>query len=246
MNVELFYIPDGLSGMHIISEFNKHRFKIDFKEILTQKGLIQPANVVWFKTLKPEYRVSSDKWYANAKKSSADGVQIDGPTYIEMVEWISEIWDKLGRDEIKKSFKCTGYTSSNQTDYHPMLLDLLTNNTIPSSHEVEFSDDEEDGMLNGESLSDESDNEGDSQGAIEIGMHESITAPLQAYQASLTAINHNFPAPPQAYSNDMYARGVNHLPANIPHGFLHCPPQQQQQNFQYRPQQFYTTTQQHK
>jgi hypothetical protein len=102
---------------------------------------LQPANVVWFKNLKPEYRTSFNDWQANQNLTEDDA---KGPTYIEMVEWISESWDKLTRDVIKKSYKCTGYTNSDVKLYHAALRDIVTQNKVPASSAVVLSTEDED------------------------------------------------------------------------------------------------------
>ncbi len=77
------------------------------------------------------------------------------------IKWISKAWDKMDEEIIKKSFDCTGISSSNYEDFHKTLKLVLESQQTPETvlvnqepgDELIYSEDEED--------SDYQDSEGD-------------------------------------------------------------------------------------
>jgi hypothetical protein len=77
------------------------------------------------------------------------------------IKWISKAWDQMDEELIKKSFDCTGISSSNYEDFHKTLKLVLESQQAPETvlvnqepgDELIYSEDEED--------SDYQDSEGD-------------------------------------------------------------------------------------
>ena len=93
----------------------------------------QPADVSWFKSLKGEYHNKWNDWYLNSPKSFTAKNNLKSPGYALAITWISEIWKAFDPEIIKKSFRCTGITSTSHSEYNALLTGIINNHCLPGN-----------------------------------------------------------------------------------------------------------------
>lgn len=113
LNCEFLYIPPRLTGLFKFKNLSKTN------SIFLNLGIMQPADVGWFKSLKSEYKKDWNTWFQSdeIKKVTRYG-NICEPGYQNMISWIVKAWTNLQDVDKAKSFEYCGLTSSNQDKYH--------------------------------------------------------------------------------------------------------------------------------
>jgi hypothetical protein len=94
-------------------------------------GLLQPADVCWFKILKNLYIKLWNDWFLHGEKTFTKKNNLRGPGYVLMTQWITAGWLELETDYLKESFKYCGKTTSIISEYHSNLIKLLTDAELP-------------------------------------------------------------------------------------------------------------------
>ena len=68
-------------------------------------GIVQPANVCWFKSFKNRYTQNQENWFHNKPKVYTRYSNMADPGYENISDWITIIWLEIDTDLVKKSFK---------------------------------------------------------------------------------------------------------------------------------------------
>ena len=69
-------------------------------------GLLQPADVVWFKQLKSDLETSIEEWKRSENHSVTRGGNARPPTTEELSGWLYRAWQRISTDTITRSFSC--------------------------------------------------------------------------------------------------------------------------------------------
>jgi len=77
-------------------------------------GLLQPADVCWFRTFKLLFRRKYMDWFVNEPKSFTNFGNLRSPGYASVIEWVSDIWQNIDNNLLIKSFDYCGITSQNE------------------------------------------------------------------------------------------------------------------------------------
>ena len=101
------------------------------KKFYKIKGILQPADVGWFKALKSQYRKLWLNWFLNDEKIITKHGNLAGPGYANISKWLLECWEKLDQASIIHSFQYCGITSETPHDYHSELKELLDSKELP-------------------------------------------------------------------------------------------------------------------
>ena len=68
-------------------------------------GLLQPADVVWFKQLKADLTVSIDEWKSNDGHFFTRGGNVKPPTNADLSRWLSRAWHSISSETIVRCFQ---------------------------------------------------------------------------------------------------------------------------------------------
>ncbi|CAF0915134.1 unnamed protein product [Brachionus calyciflorus] len=68
-------------------------------------------NVCWFKSLKSKIKQYWNDWYINGEHSETAAGNLRSPGYVNLINWISEIWRNFDEDLIRDSFDSCGITN---------------------------------------------------------------------------------------------------------------------------------------
>ncbi|CAF0774012.1 unnamed protein product [Brachionus calyciflorus] len=112
--------------------------KIHIPKRLT--NLLQPADVSWMRPLKRAYHERWQNWLINEERTITPAGNIRSPGYIQVINWISEIWDQLDSGIIRDSFDRCGITSSQIIDFHSQLQGFLEKNQINMIEDYDHAD----------------------------------------------------------------------------------------------------------
>ena len=124
-------------------------------------NLLQPADVSWMRPFKHAFQERWNNWFINVTNTG----NMRSPGYSVVITWLSEIWQEMTPEIIRKSFDQCGITSVQNGDLHNRLrhyvlkkqmvedvideneddnLGFMTIEEFESSNEsVDFEDDEE-------------------------------------------------------------------------------------------------------
>ncbi len=97
-------LQDKFDEHHIKPHFIPPRFT----------SLLQPADVVWFASIKKKIHAKWTDWYLNAEKTFTKNNNMRSPGYATLINWISEVWSQTSEEMLSKSFNDCGITSRNQ------------------------------------------------------------------------------------------------------------------------------------
>ena len=101
--------------------------------------------------LKKEYHSKWNEWFLYAPKSTTDQGNIKSPGYIQVIEWLNELWTKFEKNSIVDSFQRCGITSQNHL--HTALAQMLsTNNPFPDYIDDYDESDDTENFINDEFL----------------------------------------------------------------------------------------------
>ena len=101
-------------------------------------GLLQPADVCWFRSFKLAFRRKYMNWCVNEPKSFTQYGNMRSPGYVAVITWLSEIWQNFDDQLICERFDTCGITS--QTGISSILKKIMDGETVTG--EVVTSDDE--------------------------------------------------------------------------------------------------------
>ncbi len=121
-----------------IKKFPLKKYLTISKKIYKIKGILQPADVGWFKALKSQYRKLWLNWFLNDEKIITKHGNLAGPGYANISKWLLECWEKLDQASIIHSFQYCGITSETPHDYHSELKELLQSKELPPNVTVEI------------------------------------------------------------------------------------------------------------
>jgi hypothetical protein len=91
-------------------------------------NLLQPADVCWFSFIKNKLHERWTDWYINDEKTFTKANNMRSPGYANVIKWISDVWDEMDENIIRKSFDQCGITSDNQL--HSVLNTILQENSV--------------------------------------------------------------------------------------------------------------------
>ena len=107
-------------------------------------GLLQPAEVGWFATIKKAYKRKWNDWFKNEERIFTMQNDAKAPSYNECLKWLDDIWGNFNSDVLRRSFECCGIgntpnsgTMEMKTDaMHSALRKLLMSKgqTIPNNY----------------------------------------------------------------------------------------------------------------
>ncbi len=78
-------------------------------------NLLQPAGVAWFAVIKKAYREKWNHWFTFGDKDFTVNLNMKSPGYVLCSSWISEIWQEMSADLIRKSFDLCGVHNNHLT-----------------------------------------------------------------------------------------------------------------------------------
>jgi hypothetical protein len=117
-------------------------------------GLLQPADVCWFASLKKTYHKLWTDWFINGVKTFTRFENVRSPGYSHCINWLSQMWSEFPSHLIINSFDSCGIL--NQYDLHLILKQCLTTKIINSDFIDDFIDaDNIDGFEDDNDLFDE-------------------------------------------------------------------------------------------
>ena len=87
-------------------------------------GLLQPADVGWFATVKKSYKRKWNDWFMNEERIFTMQNNAKAPSYNQCLKWLDDIWDNFNSDTLRRSFECCGIgnTPNNGTMDIKMML----------------------------------------------------------------------------------------------------------------------------
>ena len=100
-------------------------------------GILQPADVGWFKVLKTLYRKHWCDWFLNGDKKFTKHGNLAGPGYDKMSNWLLKCWKEYDVAQIIHSFQYCGITCDTPDDYHSELKQILASIKIPANVTIE-------------------------------------------------------------------------------------------------------------
>ena len=107
-------------------------------------GLLQPADVCWFKNLKVIYIKYWNIWFETGKKYLTKHGNVCGPGYDLMTQWISQGWLDLTPTYLAESFTYCGITTDEIDKFHSNLINILVSPILPPNTVVEVRDETDD------------------------------------------------------------------------------------------------------
>jgi len=70
-------------------------------------NLLQPADVMWFASIKMHYGEKWNDWFIYDEKKLTSHGNMVSPGYAKTIQWLSEIWNEFDANTIVESFmKC--------------------------------------------------------------------------------------------------------------------------------------------
>jgi hypothetical protein len=126
---------------HSSAEVEEHLLKTKIVPIFVpprMTGLLQPADVCWFRSFKLAFRRKYMNWCVNEPKTFTQYGNMRSPGYVALITWLSEIWQNFDDQLICESFDTCGITS--QTGISSILKKIMDGETVTG--EVVTSDDE--------------------------------------------------------------------------------------------------------
>ena len=88
-------------------------------------GIVQPADVCWFSSLKKHYHRLWSEWFQNDPKAFTKSGNLKSPGYQMAIGWISLIWRYLNFEIIKNRFDMCGITTSDHKQFNKVLISCL-------------------------------------------------------------------------------------------------------------------------
>ena len=99
---------------HLTAEVKENSDKSKVTPIMVpprMTGLLQPADVCWFRSFKLAFRRKYMDWYVNEPKTFTKFENMHSPSYVSVITWLSEIWRNFDENLIYESFDTCGITS---------------------------------------------------------------------------------------------------------------------------------------
>ncbi len=99
---------------HSSAEVEEHLLKTKKVPIFVpprMTGLLQPADVCWFRSFKQAFRRKYMNWCVNEPKTFTQYGNMRSPGYMAVITWLSEIWQNFDVQLICESFDTCGITT---------------------------------------------------------------------------------------------------------------------------------------
>ena len=93
--------------------------------------IVQPQDFSLMKAVKSRFANKWRNWFLESDKSYTKSRNMRSPSYITIIDWISEIIRDIPRELISKSFDVTGIMQNNVDLYHSALRHILTTDELP-------------------------------------------------------------------------------------------------------------------
>ena len=84
-------------------------------------NLLQPADVVWFASIKKSYKSLWTQWYIHGEHSYTRNNNMRSPGYNQCLKWLVEIWANFDPNLICQSFENCGIRANDIIDGRLML-----------------------------------------------------------------------------------------------------------------------------
>ena len=144
LDIEIIFLPGCLTGKQKFLIFCQINYSTKFNKKYSKIGLLQPADVGWFKLLKLLYKKAWLNWFLTGVKRFTVHGNLAGPGYQLMTKWILDGWLSFDSAQIINSFRYCGITCDSDLDYHSELKTILTSEKLPPNSTVEPATDLED------------------------------------------------------------------------------------------------------
>ena len=98
---------------HITDDTKKELSRSKIDSVIVAGGctkFIQAIDVVWNKLFKARVTEIYDKWMADGAHSFTAAGNMHGPCRREIVSWVLDAWDSLGKELIVRSFQSCALT----------------------------------------------------------------------------------------------------------------------------------------